>query len=146
MAIFLKFGQNLKIGSTFTKMVLGSPIMAKNQLWVISEKMWNFDLGPIFHFLAQNGRFWPKMAIFGQIFGRFFVHKMVKKQNKQNSSYRILVGIICKDSTSNIFLEVTHSWFLAIIGLPNTILVKVDPILKFWPNFHQIAIFAENPP
>ena len=40
----------------------------------------------------------------------------------------------------------THSWFLAIIGLPSTIFVKVDPILRFWPNFHKIAIFAENPP
>ena len=40
----------------------------------------------------------------------------------------------------------THSWFLAIFGLPSTIFVKVDPILRFWPNFHEIAIFAENPP
>ena len=40
----------------------------------------------------------------------------------------------------------THSWFLAIIGLLSTIFVKVDPILRFWPNFHKIAIFTENPP
>ena len=50
------------------------------------------------------------------------------------------------NSTSNILLEMTHSWFLAIFGLPSTIFVKVDPILRFWPNFHEIAIFAENPP
>ena len=118
---------------------------------------------------------------------------MVKKQNKQNSSYRILVGIICKDSVGGIlfillfdhfmnkkpskncpkmaifgqnwlfcakkwkigpkskfhfqhFLEVTYSCFLAIIGLPSTIFVKVDQILRFWPNFHKIAIFAKNSP
>ena len=43
----------------------------------------NLDLGPIFHFLAQNSRFWPKMAIFGQFFGSFWFIKWSKiKINK----------------------------------------------------------------
>ena len=37
--IWPKLKLELKIGTTFTKMVLGSPNMAKNQLWVISNKM-----------------------------------------------------------------------------------------------------------
>ena len=35
-------------------------------------------------------------------------------------------------------LEMTHSWFLAIFGLPRTIFVKVVPILSSNFNFGQI--------
>ena len=68
--------------------------------------------------------FWPKSAILGQ-----------KMKNRPKSKFHF-----------QHFLEMTHSWFLALIGLPSTIFVKEDPILRFWPNFHEIANFGENPP
>ena len=47
------------------------------------------------------------------------------------------------NSTSNILLEMTHSWFLAIFGLPRTIFVKVVAILS--SNFYFGQIFTKSP-
>ena len=71
----------------------------------------NFDLGPNFHFLAQNSRFWPKLAIFA-IFWSFFIYKIVKKQNKQNSSDRILTNNICQDSVRGILFILRFDHFI----------------------------------
>ena len=60
--------------------------------------------------------FSAKMAIswkFVQnLFGRFFVYKMAKMQNKQNSSYKILVDIICKDSIGGILFILLFGHFM----------------------------------
>ena len=83
------------------------------------------------HFMNEKpSKNCPKRAIFGQNW-LFWARKLkIRPKSKFHFQH---------------FLEMTHSWFLAIIGLPSTIFVKVDPNLRFWPNFHKIAIFAENP-
>ena len=51
-----------------------------------------------------------------------------------------------QNSASYNLLEMTHSWFLAIVGVPSTIFVKALAIWSFQPIFFEIVNFAEKPP
>ena len=111
-----RFRENL--AKTFKSLRLVQKWCWEAQLWLEINygsfltkcRKQNFNLGPIFHFLAQNSRFWPKMAILGQFLGRFsFIKWSKRKINKipLTESWQILfVRILSEEFCLFCFLTI----------------------------------------
>ena len=95
---FGRFWKNLKNYTTFTKMVLRSPNMAKNQLWDISKLFYgmNFLFRSKFRFYCQKKPIFVKKWLFWPFFGSFSAPRMSKNQIKQNSTYKNLTNNVYK--------------------------------------------------
>ena len=109
---FGQFWKNLKNGTTFTKMFLRSPNMAKNQLWDISKLFYgrNFLFRSKFRFYSRKKPIFVKKWHFWPFFGSFSAPRMSKNQIKQNSSYKNLTNNIYKLFVRGIlnFLSCVH--------------------------------------
>ena len=100
---------------------------------------WNFDVGPIF--LAQNSRFWPKMAIFGQFLDGFLFIKWPKSKINNIPPTESLQIV----STRILFEEFCVFCFLAILLTKNRPQIARKWTIKFRdPNIMNLVVLGRT--